>query len=231
MKQMPDQFVINHALLAAAREKLASHPSLVWIVGGAGSGKTTICRALSAKLKIQSYDMDAHIYGEYHSRFSPTRHPVNTAWAIASNGLAWLLDMPWDDFNHFNQATLPEYLDLLTEDLDKLGPDDRFLIDGGISNPRLLAQAIPSRQIVCLSMPGQSSAQIWEESGERVAMKEAIYELPNPEAAWRKFLEFDRRLTATILQECQETGIPIYRRDACTIEELAERVLNGLGIW
>jgi hypothetical protein len=224
------QFTINRALLAQARDKLSSRSSLYWIVGGAGSGKTTVCRALSAQLGIPVYDMDAHIYGEYHRRFSPENHPVNTAWSTANNGLAWLLDMSWDEFDSFNQAALPEYLDLLTEDLDAVGPGAGVLVDGGISNPALLAQVIPSCQIACLSAPEQSSPQIWEETGERKGMKEAVYQLPNPEEAWHKFLEFDRRLTHTILNECRESGIPIYLRDETTsVEELTERVARGLG--
>jgi hypothetical protein len=229
---MSNRFSIDKALLALVHERLSCRHSLLWIVGGAGSGKTTVCRALSARLGIPTYDMDAHIYGEYHQRFSPARHPVNAAWSTADNGLAWLLNMSWDEFNGFNQAALPEYLDLFAEDIHGLGFDDGLLIDGGISNPGLLAQAIPSRQIVCLSAPHQSSSQIWEESGARKAMQEAIYQLPNPEAAWHKFLEFDQRLTHIILSECRQANISIHQRNAATtVEAFAEQVVGVLGVW
>jgi len=222
------RFTINRALLAQARERLGSRPGLYWVVGGAGSGKTTVCRALAARLGIALYDMDAHIYGEYHQRFSPQKHPVNTAWATASNGLAWLLEMSWDEFDRFNRAALPEYLDLLSKDLAATEPNARVLIDGGISNPALLAQAIPAQRIACLAAPGQSGVQVWEEDEERKGMREAVYQLPNPEEAWGKFLEFDRRLTQTILDECRESGIPVYVRDEGTsVDELAERVVRG----
>ncbi len=228
---MPPRFIVDHVLLAAAGNKLANHTSLVWIVGGAGSGKTTLCRVLGTRLGFPVYDMDAHIYGEYHRRFDPARHPVNTAWSSASNGLAWLLDMSWEDFNLFNQAALPEYLDLLANDLDSPGSGDAWLIDGGISNPGLLAQAIPRRQIVCLSAPEQSSAEIWDVAGERGAMKTEIDGLPNGEAAWRKFLEFDHRLTTTILEECRDAGIPVFRRQSSTtVDALASQVIGELGL-
>ena len=224
------QFAIDKALLAETRDKLSRRTFLYWIVGGAGSGKTTVCRVLSTRLGIPIYDMDAHIYGEYHRRFNPENHPVNTAWSTANNGLAWLLDMSWDEFNSFNQAALPEYLDLLCEDLDEAEPGAGVLIDGGICNPALLAQVIPSRRIACLSAPERSGVQVWEESSERKAMKEAVYQLPNPDEAWRKFLEFDERLTHTILKECQESGIPIYlRAKGTSVEELAEQVAYGFG--
>jgi hypothetical protein len=223
-------FSVNSALLAQARDKLSRRSALYWVVGGAGSGKTTVCRTLAARLGIALYDMDAHVYGEYHRRFSPQRHPVNTAWATASNGLAWLLGMSWDEFDSFNRAALPEYLDLLSEDLAALAPGAGVLIDGGICNPALLAQVIPAHQIACLSAPEQSSVQTWEKDEERRDMKEAVYQLPNPTAAWRRFLEFDTRLTQTILDECRGCGIRSYVRGRATsVEELAEWVARGFG--
>ncbi|MFW6209617.1 MAG: hypothetical protein ACOC7X_13030 [Spirochaetota bacterium] len=29
----------------------------------------------------------------------PERHPANTAWAAAHNGMQWLLDMNWAEFD------------------------------------------------------------------------------------------------------------------------------------
>ena len=185
------RFTINHDLLAQAHTTLGNQEQLYWIVGGAGAGKTTICRVLSARHNIPVYDMDAHIYGAYHDRFTHERHPINKGWSTADNGLAWLLDMPWDEFDHFQRAALPEYLDLLVEDIEAMDPGAGVLIDGGIYHTALLGDVISSRQIVCLTMPKRSSAEIWEETDERKAMKAAIYQLPEPDKSWRKFLEFD----------------------------------------
>jgi hypothetical protein len=225
------RFIINNDLLTHSRAALFRQDRLYWVVGGAGSGKTTICRALSARFNIPVYDMDAHIYGTYHGRFTQERHPVNRAWSMARDGLAWLLDMSWDEFNRFNQAALAEYLDLLAKDLDATEPNAGVLIDGGICNPALIAQVISTRQMVCLAMPERSSAEIWQETDERNAMKEAIYQLPKPEEAWRKFLEFDDRITHTILKECQENNISVCSRgETESVDEFAERVAHVLGI-
>ncbi len=220
------RFSVNHDLLAQAREKLSGR-RLFWIVGGAGSGKTTLCQALSARLGLSVYDMDAHIYGSYHGRLSPMRHPVNTAWSAAPDGLAWLLGLSWDEFDSFNRAALPEYLDLMCDDLEEVDPSSAMLVDGGLCNPGLLAQVLPARQIVCLAAPELSSVRIWEQTAERAVMKEMIAQLPNPEATWRTFLEFDTRITQTILSECRENGISIYLRDATTsVEELTQRIVE-----
>jgi len=224
-------FILNHELLTYTRAALKRRDRLYWVVGGAGSGKTTICNVLSSRFDIPVYDMDAHIYGAYHGRFTQERHPVNSAWSSARDGLAWLLDMSWDEFDSFNQAALPEYLDLLAEDLEATKPNASVLIDGGICNPAILAQAISTRQIVCLAGPEQSSAEIWNETDERKGMKEAVYQLAKPEEAWRKFLEFDDLITRTILKECQENEIVLCPRgETESVGEFAERVAQALGI-
>jgi len=224
-------FIINNDLLTQSRTALFKRDRLFWVVGGAGSGKTTICRALSAQFNVPVYDMDAHIYGAYHGRFTQEHHPVNTTWSTARDGLAWLLDMSWDEFDSFNQAVLPEYLDLLAEDIDATGPNASILIDGGICNPALIAQVISPRQIVCLAAPERSSAEIWQETDKRNSMKEVIYQLPKPEEAWCKFLEFDHLITQTILKECQENNISVCLRcETESVDEFAERVAHVLGI-
>jgi hypothetical protein len=139
--------------------------------------------------------------------------------------------MSWDEFDSFNQAALPEYLDLLAEDLDATEPNASVLIDGGICNPALIAQVISTRQIVCLAVPERSSAKVWNEIEERNSMKEVVYQLKNPEEAWRKFLEFDDRITHTILRECQENNISVCSRcETESVDEFAERVAHALGI-
>ena len=224
------QFNINHNLLQQTQPVLSNRENLFWIVGGAGSGKTTICQALSTKHNMSLYDMDAHIYGTYHQRFIPERHPVNTKWATAENGLAWLLNMSWDEFNSFNQAALPEYLDLLVEDIATIDSSQPILIDGGISNPALLAQALPAEKIVCLARPGLSSQEIWEESAERLAMKNFIYQLPNSEQAWQTFLEFDANITQTMQEESQQQGITVCTRSETElVPEFAQRIAEALG--
>ena len=223
-------FSINNDLLLKSREVLSERDNLYWIVGGSGSGKTTICQTLAARFDIPVYDMDAHIYGEYHSRFTAELHPVNSAWSSAQDGIAWLLNMSWKEFDSFNRAALPEYLDLLCEDLNT-DEASALIIDGGIFNPAALAQLFPARQIVCLARPGLSSREVWEETSDRLVMRELVYQLPNPDASWRKFLEFDGQISRTIYEECQHHQITIcLRSETDSVEGLAERVWSSLGI-
>ena len=224
-------FHIDHHLLTQARTALSDRKRLYWILGGAGSGKTSVCQVLSTRFRLPVYDMDAHIYGDYHSRFTAERHPVNWAWSTAENGLAWLLELSWDEFDSFNQAAIPEYLELLAIDLQAIGPETSLLIDGGVCNPAILAQAMPIQQMVCLVTAHGWSSRLWEESEERRSMKAAVEALPNPDAAWRRFLEFDQQINATILKECLENEIPVcLRNEGESIEEVAGQVASILGI-
>ena len=221
-------FEINQRLLTQARDALSKHKKLRWLLGGAGSGKTTISQALSKQFDIPVYDMDAHIYGTYHERFTGERHPVNKAWATAENGMAWLLDMDWEAFNNFHQAALPEYLDLLVKDLETKSPDESIIIDGGIWHPALLAQALPPSQIICLASE-DSSKEIWEGNAERQAMKDMFSYFPNPEASWGKFLEFDGRITLTVEKEARENNIPLLKREKNeALESFAAKVAQKL---
>jgi hypothetical protein len=218
-------------LVKRAQDALSPCKSLLWVVGGAGSGKTTICRVLSASRGIPLYDLDAHIYGTYHQRFIQERHPVNWEWSTSPNGLQWLLALSWHSFECFNRAALPEYLDLLAEDIGSIGPTGSLIVDGGISNPALLAQIVPASHVVCLARAERAGASVWEDGGERREMKEAILRLPEPERAWRRFLGFDERITRAILKECRDSGIPICRRaDGTSVEQFAEEVAGALGL-
>lgn len=226
-------FTLNYPVLSLCRATLWATNNVYWLVGGAGSGKTTISQALGARYHLPVYDMDAHIYGSYHTRFTAERHPVNWAWAAAPQGLAWLLAMTWEEFHQFNRAALVEYLDLLCEDLRASPPEAGLVVDGGICNPGVLTHALPPSRVVCLANPGVSSVALWEGTAERRAMKDMVYALglPQPAEAWQKFLDFDHAINTTLLEECQQSGVTVLTRGANElVAELTTRVAQTLGL-
>lgn len=225
------EYSVNEDLLFQARSVLAKNENLYWIIGGAGSGKTTVSQILSEQHNIAVYDMDAHIYGAYHKRFSKSRHPANHVWAQAPNGLQWLLSMNWAQFEGFSRAALPEYLDLLAEDIQKESPKNTVIVDGGIWTPSLLAQVLPKEQIVCLAISDGSTQNIWEENAERREMKEMVARLPAPDVAWHQFTEFDRRISKTILAESIAAEIPVvYRDENVSQAQFSDKVSRLLGL-
>lgn len=224
-------FDLNHGLLGQVRRVLARQNKLYWIIGGACSGKSTVCRALSAAHGVPIYDMDAHIFDDYPQRCTAERHPALKAWYTAPDPFAWMLNLAEDEFVAFNRASNAEYLDLIADELSGRDPGAMLLVDGGFTHPALLAQGVDTRRIVCLETTEAASTKAWEESPDRQFMKEMVFQLPDPQAAWCKFLQFDRLITRTILTECRECGILTLDRDeSVSVDALAARIAARFGM-
>lgn len=222
-------FCIDDTLLAEMRLRLRERDDLRWIIGGAGSGKSTISRILAERFGLHLYDMDAHIYGTYHRHFDARLHPVNTLWSGEKNPLSWQLGMPWEEFLSFQQAALVEYLDLLCRDLADL--TGGVIVDGGVVSAAVLAQAVPADRAICLEAAGQSSRQIWEANPERLAMRDMVERVQGIDAPWQVFLEFDRMITQTLLSESRSAGIAVLQRTPQDPpEDTAEQAARLLGL-
>ena len=216
--------VLSPALQEEARGALAGRTRVVWLIGGSGSGKSTITRALSGRTGIPLYDMDEAVFGRF--RFDPDRHPATTAWFTAANPLHWMLSLPWAEFNALYRAANAEYLDLLADDLAGR-PDEPLLIDGGITHPSVLTQAIPAAQIICLKRDEAQRAAEWDTAPGRAAMKGEVLTLPDGETLWQRFLDYDRRLTETLGRESRACGIQIVSWGGDeTVTGLSTRILN-----
>jgi hypothetical protein len=225
------RFRVDRELLRASALRLAQRPGIYWVVGGACSGKSTMCRMLASRYGLGIYDVDAHTWDDYPGRCAPDRHPALSEWFGAPDPFSWMLRLPARDFARFNRAATVETMDLIAEDLVAGSQEGLMLVDGGLTNPGLLAQAVPAHRIACLEIPPALSARIWLEAPERRFMVEMVRALPDADAAWLRFLGCDRQITAAIRRECRAAGIRIYRRDAAeTPERQAAAVAAGMGL-
>ena len=210
-------------LIDAARSALWSRTHLRWLIGGSGSGKSTVAQAIGARTGILVYDMDAAVFGG-RFRFDPLCHPATTAWFTAANPLHWMLSQPWAEFDALYRAANAETLDLLADDLAGR-PDEPLLIDGGITHPCVLTQVIPAARIICLERDEAQRAAEWHTSPTRTPMRDEILALPDGAALWRRFLEYDQQMTETIGRESRACGIQILRwGEGDTVEQVGERV-------
>jgi hypothetical protein len=217
-------FTTNESLIEQAALVLAKRENLRWIIGGACSGKSTVCRAISERTGLPVDDMDEAVFGRW--RFDPDRHPATTAWFTAENPLGWMLSLPWPEFDALYRAANAEYLDLLANELDGQ-PDKPLLIDGGITHPAVLVRAVPAERILCVETSDDRRQREWETAPERDEMRQWIAALPDGAAMWRRFLEYDRLMTATIGRECRDGYIQVFNWDD-TIEanQLAGQVID-----
>lgn len=224
-------FQLDQDLIASARAALAGRHNVYWVIGGAAAGKSTVCRAIAARSGLAVYDMDEHIYGGWGSRYTPQRHPANSAWLAAESPLAWMLGLTDGEFDAFGRATSAEYLDLLAEDLRAWPPDAPILIDGGVTHPSVVAQALPARQLVCLATSAEERVRQWEGAEERAMMRGWVAALPEPEAMWRRFLAHDATIAVTLERESRAQGIPVLVRGPHdSVDDLARQVAVRLGI-
>jgi len=223
-------FQVDQALLEESGRVLASDPRVHWLLGGSGSGKSTVCRVLHAKLGVTVLDMDSRIYGAYHASFSPSRHPVSCQWHAAKDGMSWLLDMTWSQFEAFSRASLPEYIDLLSRELQTIGGPQPVLVDGGIWHPALLATVLEPSRIVCMRRDGLDASTLWAEPGARSEMRRAAMDLDATGAKWTRFLEFDDSITSTVATEAAEAGIVACGWSGSdSPADVAERVAGSFG--
>ena len=224
-------FEVDQGLIAKARPAFANRHNVYWILGGAGAGKSTLCRALSARTGVAVYDMDAHIYDAYISRYTAQRHPATTAWLSAENPLAWALELSQDAFAAFNRAATAEYLDLLADDLAAWPAAQAMLIDGGITHPSLAAQVLAPRQMVCLTTSDEERVHLWTTAEERAEMRRWIRALPEPERMWRQFLAHDATISTVMVRESTAHGIAVIARHPHdSVDALADRVATYLGL-
>jgi hypothetical protein len=221
-------FRVDADLLGECQRALSTDARVRWIVGGAGSGKPTLSRAIGDRCGIPVIDMDTRIYGSFHRLYSPQRHPASSAWASAGDPFRWLLEMSWDDFHAFNRASLPEYLDLLADELAAWPPRRTLLIDGGISCPALLESVIGPSRVVCLVRRGLDSRALWSEPGDRSAMRDSVLSLDDTGGLWERFLDYDRRITESMTLECEMSKVRLCEWDASERPEIVLDRLCGL---
>lgn len=224
-------FRVDMALLEESGSALASDGRIHWLVGGSGSGKSTVCRELASSRSVTVLDMDSRIYGSYHALFNASRHPVSHRWSEADDGLAWMLDMTWDEFDAFNRASLAEYLDLLGHEIQQLDDPRPIVVDGGICNPGLLATVLEPSRIVGMRRTSLDAAALWAQPGTRSQMREAVLGLDATGEKWGRFLDFDDRITSTVAGECAQAGIRVCEwSESDSVAEVADRVAEMIGL-
>ncbi|MDM8527998.1 hypothetical protein QUF58_07260 [Anaerolineales bacterium HSG24] len=223
-------FPINYELLEQAKQNLSEYKNIYWIIGGACSGKSTICRMIAKATNILLYNMDDHIFGTYMPRYTENRHPASKAWFSAKTGLDWILSLSVSNFESLNRAANAEYLDLFAQDIKQYSPEKRLLVDGGISYPAILAQTFPVEHVVCLYIPPHESRIIWETVIERKPMQEMILGLPDGDKKWDRFLCYDKHITESCLNESQAENIRVFSRDKqLSAQQLCQNVLDYFG--
>lgn len=225
------EFKMNTELLESVKKKLENHSNIFWLVGGSCSGKSTISRLMEEKFDFVRYDMDEYIFGKYMERYSQEIHPANSSWFGAENPLDWALSFPnWEQYNLFNMNSMVEQLSLFCEDIEQMDAKKNIVVDGGITNPDILAKVLNKNKICCLNIEDKLCRRIWSEDENRLVMKDMIDQLPSSDYKWSKFLELNDLINKQMLLECRANDISIiFRGEEEISESVLEKVMNVFG--
>jgi hypothetical protein len=228
-----ERFPLDEGLVTDARAAFDGLPAVRFVVGGAGTGKSTVCAEIGRRTGIAVLDVDTVLYGDWFGRFDPRRHPAGHDWSSAPDPLAWQLSLDPDAFSAFHAASTAECLDLLAGDLAGREPGVPLLVDGGFGRPAVLARAVAADRIACLALPERLRRRVWTGSEERRAFlaEVAATRLPADADPVAAFLDLDERLHEDAVRDARATGVAIFERDETTaLGDLVARVAAGLGI-
>ena len=222
---------MDPALVEAARDALHGRSGLRFVVGAAGTGKTTVCIAIGERLRLDVLDMDARIYGSWHDRFDPVRHPASHAWSAAADPLAWQLALEPEAYLAFQEASTAEALDLLGDELHETDPARPLLVDGGFGSVAALARIVLPDRIVCLTLPRADQARAWTATEDRRAFLDLVAGVTAVDDPVGRFLALDAHLAGAMVHDSVASAIPVLeRRPTDGIAPFAERVARALGL-
>ena len=224
-------FPVDEGLLATAADRLRAHPGLRFVLGGAGTGKSSVCLRLRESIQVGVIDMDTRIYGTWGNRWDRTRHPASHAWMTAADPLAWQLALAPEAFLGFHAAATAEALDLLADELGALDDTVPTLVDGGFGSLAVVVRTVSPASIVCLSLPEGGSQAVWTADPGRRGFLEAVAAVatvPHPVA---RFLAFDVALTERMVADARAAGVAVIERAPGTpLDVTAGLVATELGI-
>lgn len=224
-------FPVDEALLASTADRLCAHPRLRFVLGGAGTGKSSVCLYLQESIRVAVIDMDTRIYGAWGDEWDRTRHPATHAWMAAADPLAWQLALEPEAFLQFHAAATGEALDLLVEELGGIDDTDPTLVDGGFGSLAVVARAVPPASIVCLALPPGRSEAVWTaDPGRRefLEMVAAVETVPDP---LTRFLALDAALSERMVSDAHAAGAAVIERPRGEPVDLtADRIAEVLGL-
>jgi hypothetical protein len=222
---------VDEALLAEARDALAGHAGLRFVLGGAGTGKSTVCAALADRHGVEILDMDARLYGSWHGRFDPVRHPANHAWSSAADPLAWQVALEPEAFLAFHEAATAEALDFLAEELRGADSTRPLLVDGGFGSVAVVARVVPASAVVCLALPPDLIATVWTGDVDRRGFLEVVAGVAGVDDPVARFLALDVAMSQRMVADADAAGVPVIERARGEpVDLMVARVAEGLGL-
>lgn len=194
--------------------------SIFWIGGGSGAGKTSIARALVARLDLRVYHIDAYGY-DHVSRMADGPFPRTQEFNTRTYDERWLR-LPAalaDDFLAISRERLP----LIMDDLATLGPGPTVVVEGPQLLPALLAPILNGPEHALWLLP------TFEFGRRGVTQRGEV--VPSSEEAAASINRYERDVLVTELlrQQAVDLGLRTIEVDGSrTLNETVQVVMEAL---
>ncbi len=134
----------------------AGLPSAFWLGGGCGAGKTTVARAVTRRLDLRLYPVDAYTY-EHAGRSAAGHCPQHQKFTAMSPDQQWLA-APRELAETF-VAISAERLEMVYDDLRALGSGPTVVVEGPQLFPDLIAPVLQSPEHALWLIPSAEFGQ------------------------------------------------------------------------
>ena len=179
---------------------------ILWLGGGARTGKTTLSRLLAGKYDLKIYNLDWHRVREHRERLDPVRHPFSLAWERATMDERWLLPSA-EELVERTVASWTEGLGLVIEDLLGLPRSRVVLAEGPGALPWCVAPLLtsPRQAIFLVPTPRFRDAVLSRRLAESTGR--AFDDTTDPERASANLRARDLALATRIAESCDALGL------------------------
>ena len=198
-----------------------------WVGGGSGAGKSTIARRLASKHGLRLYSTDDAM-ADHARRCAPGDCPFLDEFKKMSMDERWVDRSPQTMLETFHWFR-GEGFDLIVEDLLKLPPYERVIVEGHRLLPRLVKPLLyhPNQGVWLIPTP-EFRLAAFESRGSLWSIAEKT---SSPERALSNLLERDRLFTARLQDMAEKSGVAIIKVDMPLDEGVLEsRVASQFGL-
>ncbi|MBL1113015.1 hypothetical protein JK364_11505 [Streptomyces sp. 110] len=211
--------------VADAPELAARLRHVFWIGGGSGAGKSTTARRLADRYGWRLYATD-DVMRDHAGRATPEEAPLLHRFIAMDMDERWVNRSPevmLETFHWFRG----EGFGLIVEDLLRLPPEPRVIVEGFRLLPRLVKPLLdaPQHAVWLLPTPDFRRTAIRSRS---VPGEGFVWRTSDPARAGRNLAERDRMFTTRIEEEAERLRLHTIQVDTTTTEdELTERVTRA----
>lgn len=199
-----------------------------WIGGGSAAGKSTIARRLAAQHGLDVYATDDAM-SDHARRSSPETCPSLHRFMTMDMNERWVNRSPQTMLETFHWFQ-GEGFDMIVDDVLRLSPERRVLIEGFRLLPRLVRPLLadPRRAIWLLPTPRFRQAVVEGRGGSGAGF---LAKTTDPDRALRNLLERDRMFTDMLREETERLDLPVIDVDTGMAEEdLVRLVTDRFGL-